>query len=139
MTRTILIKATLFLLIMLSSVACFCQENGQTRSLPLINNKATVKGYAFDKELRISKDSLKKGFTVALEDASYEIVSFTLYYDCESCDIWAETIYGNAVTLVNAPILKQLKAGEVLGFNSFKVKKSDKSFTLPELTIILTD
>jgi|GEM_PF-5846853 len=55
MTKKLFIKALLFLLIMASPVACFCQLNytlmKDAVDLPLVNNRATIKGYAFTETL----------------------------------------------------------------------------------------
>lgn len=66
--------------------------------MPIANNNSTVKGLAIDKTLYISKESLKNGFTLALQDPTYKIAFFRLAFDCENCDIWVKTIYGDSVT-----------------------------------------
>ena len=111
----------------------------EANTLPIANNKATVKGFTFDKTLLISKDSLKNGFSVALQDPTYKIAFFRLAYVCENCDIWVKTIYGDLVTVKDAPILKEVKKGEFLSLNLFKIGKEKKYFTLPEVVIIVTD
>jgi len=82
---------------------------------------------------------LKKGFPVVLQDTSYKIDFFNLHYECDGCDILVTTIRGDSVTLGNAPILKHLKAGEILRLTLFKIDKRGKSFTIPQVSIILTD
>lgn len=143
MKRHLLIKVTLLLITFLGCNECFSQSDWnivkEAKTLPSINNRATVKGFAFDTPLYISKDSLNNGFTVALEDASFKIVVFLLTYDCEDCDIWEKTIYGNIVTMKDAPILKSLKRGDILSFGLFKVEKGGKHYTIPETNIIVAD
>ena len=111
----------------------------EANTLPIANNKATVKGFTFIKTLLISKDSLKNGFSVALQDPTYKIAFFRLAYVCENCDIWVKTIYGDLVTVKDAPILKEVKKGEFLSLVLFKIEKEKKYFTLPEVVIIVTD
>jgi hypothetical protein len=135
-----------FLILILTSIVwsdCLCQDDWdiikEAKNLPIANNKATVKGFTFDKTLLISKDSLKNGFSVALQDPTYKIAFFRLTYVCENCDIWVKTIYGDLVTVKDAPILKEVKKGEFLSLNLFKIGKEKKYFTLPEVVIIVTD
>ena len=134
------------LILILTSIVwsdCLCQDDWdiikEANTLPIANNKATVKGFTFDKTLLISKDSLKNGFSVALQDPTYKIAFFRLAYGCENCDIWVKTIYGDLVTVKDAPILKEVKKGEFLSLNLFKIGKEKKYFTLPEVVIIVTD
>jgi len=143
MRRYFKITLTLSLLTFLNINECFSQNTWdfakEAKSLPTINNKATVKGFAFDKTISTSKDSLKKGFTIELEDPSFKIHFFLLTYDCEDCDIWEKVIHGNTVTTENAPILKKIKKGDLLSIGFFKVEKGKKFYTLPETVIIVTD
>jgi len=111
----------------------------EAKALPTINNKATVKGFPFEKAIYTSKDSLNNGFRVELQDPSYKIISFLLSYYCEHCDIWEKVIYGKVVSTENAPILKKIKKGESLSLGFFKVEKGGKFYTLPETVIIVTD
>lgn len=125
------------------SSQCFCQSDWdivkEAKTLPVANNKVTVKGFAYDKTLYVSKDTLKNGFTIELQDSSYKVVFFRLYYECENCDIWVKTIYGNKVTVDDAPILKRLKKNEILGCTLFKLEKTGKFYTLPEFAFIVTE
>jgi hypothetical protein len=112
MRRHFKIHVALSLLAFLNINECFSQHTWdyakEAKALPTINNKATVKGFAFDKTINISKDSLNKGFIIELEDPSYKLHFFLLTYDCEDCDIWEKVINGNTVSTENAPILKKL-------------------------------
>ena len=143
MTKNLLIRLMLILLTTSVSSQSFCQSDWdivkEAKTLPAANNMATVKGFAFDKTIYISKDTLNNGFTIELQDPSYKIVFFRLYYECEDCDIWVKTIYGNKVTLKDAPILKGLKKGEILGCTLFKVEKAGKFYTLAEVTFIIAE
>ncbi|RYE51014.1 MAG: hypothetical protein EOP48_18850 [Sphingobacteriales bacterium] len=143
MTKNLLIRLMLTLLTTSVSPQCFCQSDWdivkEAKALPIANIKATVKGFAFDKTVYISKDTLNKGFTIELQDPSFKIVFFRLYYLCEDCDIWVKTIYDNKVTVKDAPILKGLKKGEILGCTLFKVEKAGKFYTLPEVTFSITE
>jgi hypothetical protein len=143
MTRALIIRLTLALLTTTISSQCLCQSDWEiikeAKILPVANNKATVKGFAFDKIVYVSKDTLSKGFTIELQDPSYKIVFFRLYYECEDCDIWVKTIYSSNVTVKDAPILKRLKKGEILGCTLFKVEKGGKHYTLPEVTVVITE
>jgi hypothetical protein len=142
-TRSILIKFTLLFFVIISSSVSFCQNDWNiikdANSLPIANNRATVKGFPFDKSLYISKDSLKKGFLVSLKDPLYKIHFFRLVYECEDCDIWVKTIYGDSVTPKEANILNGLKKGDILSFVLFKVERNRKFFTIPDVNIIITD
>jgi hypothetical protein len=143
MTKGFLIRLTLALLTTTVSSQCFCQSDWEiikeAKTLPVVNNKATVKGFAFEKTVYISKDTLNNGFTIELQDPSYKIVFFRLYYECEDCDIWVKTIYGSKVTVKDAPILKGLKKNEILGCTLFKVEKAGKFYTLPEVAFVITE
>lgn len=143
MTKNLLIRLLFTLLTVSVSSQCFCQTDWdivkEAKTLPIADNKATVKGFAFDKTIYVSKDTLNKGFTIGLQDPSYKVVFFRLYYECEDCDIWVKTIYGNQVTVKDAPILKELKKGEILGCTLFKVQKAGKFYTLPEVAFIITE
>ena len=144
MTRTFSTRAVPILTFFLIAFSqCFSQSDWnilkEAKALPSVNNKVTVKGFPFDKTLYISKDSLNQGFSITLQDPSYKVIFFRLVYDCEDCDIWETIIYGNRVTVNDAPILKRLKKNELLSFVLFKVEKNGKYFTVPEQNIIVTD
>jgi len=134
------------ILLILTSIAwqqCFSQSELDTlkgtKTLPIANNRATIKGFAFDTALYISKDSLNKGFTVILQDPSYKVIFFLLVHDCEDCDIWENIIFGNIVSIKNVPMLKFLRKGDLLSLMVFKIEKKGKYFTIPEVNILLTD
>src|SRR5438270_13184052 len=94
--------------------------------LPIANNRATIENFPFNKILNISKDSLNKGFNIILHDRSYKIVSFFLFYDCQSCDLWIKMITGSEVNINNAPILKNIQKDELLQFMYIKIEKNGK-------------
>jgi hypothetical protein len=143
MTKNLLARLTFALLAITCSSQCFGQSDWdvikEAKTLPMASNKATVKGFSFAKNLHISKDSLNNGFDIVLEDPSYKIVFFRLYYEAEDSDIWVKTIYGNKVTVKDAPILNRLKKGEILGCTLFKLEKAGKYYTLPEFNVIVAD
>jgi len=111
----------------------------KVKNLPLLDNKVTVKGYAFDKTIHISKDSLRKGFELKLQDGSYTVAGFILGYECEACDIWTELIYGCSVTTKNFSHLRSLKKGETIGIDLMKVQKQGKAFKVPYFMIVITE
>ena len=112
----------------------FCNlENAPLRAS--INNF----GFAYGKMLYISKDSLRNGFTVVLSNPNYKIVGFTLFYDCEGCDIWVKTIYGNKVSQQNVSILRKLKNNEVLEFGCLNIEIKGKRYLVSGFAVQITD
>jgi hypothetical protein len=107
--------------------------------LPFLANRATVGGYRFSTPLHISKDSLKKGFTLALQDHSFKIVSFLLAYECEFCDIDLIMISGNKVSQENFRGLRHIKAGESLTIDLIRVQGGSKLYRVPGFMIYVTD
>src|SRR5215217_5211601 len=109
MSQRFLIVIILSLLGAFNYSESFCQNSQadyqvlkEVKSLPLISNKATVKGFPYINELYVSKDSLKNGFIITLQDPTYKINFFLLGYDGEDSDVWEKTIYGNTVTVKTA-------------------------------------
>lgn len=137
MQKKLLPKMLLLLFAIAASRDCFCQTGPE--KWPLSNNRATVKGHSFNKTLYISKDSLKKGFLVELQDPTYKIQSFLLSYFCKGCDFWVKTISRDSVTVKDVPILPDLKKDEGMILSHFKIEKAGKYFTIPEVTLMLTD
>ena len=129
----------LFVCSCLGASAQFCEQDTVLKSIkePLAL-KATIKGYPFLRTLRISKDSLKKNFEIALEDSSYKVVGAYLTYLCEGCNLCLP-VYGKLVDTHEYDFLKELKENEFLSFDELVVEKNGKRFKIPSFFIAVTE
>jgi len=109
------------------------------KSLPFINNPATIKGFPINKTLHVSKTLLSKGFRLVLWDSLYNIEKFLLSYYAEFEDVWVAEISGDSVTLKKVKILDHLKSGEWMEFSGFIIGKGGKHYTAPSFSVIITE
>jgi hypothetical protein len=134
-------KYLLLISLLISSVA-FTQIGKDTlvcKGLESANARASINsfGFSYGKALYISKDSLKKGFTITISDPSYKVIGFTLLYDCEGCDIWDKDVYGAHVTPENVSILRGLKKGETLDVECINLGREGKRYTVPGFVVMI--
>jgi hypothetical protein len=134
-----MVKKVLLLLLLLASIDGVSQSYDtifkEVPKLPMANNRATIKGYPYDTAFIAKYDSLTHDFKITLADPSYKIVFFTLYYDCEECDIWFKVIHGDIVKWDETPLKKRKPA--ILSFQYFKIQKGNKYYTIPDFIVVV--
>ena len=111
----------------------------QAKRLPVIGNRMSITGYPNIHGSTASKDSLRKGFRVLLQDNSYKIVSFLISYAGDDCDIWERMIYGDSVSVKEVPLLRTMRKSGIFFFSAFKVAKGDRFYTVPDIHFTMVE
>jgi len=107
--------------------------------MQVVTTRSTIEGYLFNKTLSISKEELKKGFTLVSSDGNWKVDGFVYFYDFADGDIYMKQVLGNTVNPDEHDIFKKLKKGEVLDFTCINIERNGKRYLAQGFSVIIID
>jgi hypothetical protein len=122
------------LLILSGILFVFCNAKGQSpdtgmcANAPAMNIYSTVSGYPYLEMVHIHKDTLAQGFKIMVNESSYRVAGFRVYFFGKYMDLYWKDIIGNRATKENLPILKNLHGDEWMEIECIAVIKNKQTF-----------